>query len=389
MAFLSIVIPTRNRPELLRNAVESVLDQGVSDLEVIVSDNSEDIYAEQNKLVLASYLDSEINYVRPPSTLAMVSHWEWAINHASGSYVGILTDRMVFKKGAIRRICEILRTLQPNLLTYGHDSLFGEQPPFQYMQRKCSGALRTLTRESVVEDCQRGSVSRLWPLWPRMMNSVCETTVLADLRKNYGSVFTGVAPDYSFCFRAMDWLGECQTLDMSLLITTAEYASNGKHFTETSVSDAKRDFVSLAEAGVSPEVKTVLVHSTIPWTAPVPYNIELLEYQIARKYQVSGMLGPIDIASFYRASFLTLLAWRVHGREVTAGMQALEALRSRHQLTKPTITNQARTVGKQGLARHLARFGLLRKSRMLRGFSTINDVREYDIDPAPNPGQAN
>lgn len=386
MAFLSIVIPTRNRPELLRNAVASVLDQGVSDLEVIVSDNSEDIYAEQNKLVLASYLDSEINYVRPPSTLAMVSHWEWAINHASGSYVGILTDRMVFKKGAIRRICEILRTRHPDLLTYGHDSLFGEQPPFQYMQRKCSGALLTTTRESVVEACQRGHVSRLWP---RMMNSVCERSVLADLRKNYGSVFTGVAPDYSFCFRAMDWLGECQTLDMSLLISTAEYASNGKHFTETSVSDAKRDFVSLAEAGVSPEVKTVLVHSTIPWTAPVPYNIELFEYQIARKYQVSGMLGLIDIASFYEAAFLALLAWRVHGREVTAGMQALEALRSRHRLTKPAVKNQARTVGKHALARLLSRFDLLRKSRMLRGFSTINDVREYDIDPAPNPGQPN
>ncbi|MBK5567266.1 glycosyltransferase, partial [Ensifer sp. SSB1] len=37
----SVVIPTRNRPDILVDAVASVLEQTFSDLELIVSDNSQ------------------------------------------------------------------------------------------------------------------------------------------------------------------------------------------------------------------------------------------------------------------------------------------------------------------------------------------------------------
>ena len=40
--FFSIVIPTKNRPELLRDAIRSVLLQNFDDYELIVSDNFND-----------------------------------------------------------------------------------------------------------------------------------------------------------------------------------------------------------------------------------------------------------------------------------------------------------------------------------------------------------
>jgi glycosyltransferase involved in cell wall biosynthesis len=102
----SIVIPTRNRPELAAIAIKSVLRQDFQDFEVVVSDNSSPEDEPELEKVVAKTADSRVRYVRPPAELTMGEHWEFALGHARGEYVGYLTDRMVFTRrssGASRR----------------------------------------------------------------------------------------------------------------------------------------------------------------------------------------------------------------------------------------------------------------------------------------------
>ena len=57
--------------------------------------------------------DDRERYVRPPQPFAMPAHWEWAIQQAladyDASHVTYLTDRMMFRKGALREVRRVLR----------------------------------------------------------------------------------------------------------------------------------------------------------------------------------------------------------------------------------------------------------------------------------------
>src|SRR4051794_10821383 len=97
-----VVIPTRNRADLAINAIRSVLTQPGCDVQVLVSDNSttdEDAgtlirFCEQLK-------DERLRYIRPPESMSMSVHWEWAMQQAlhlySANHFSYLTDRMIFR----------------------------------------------------------------------------------------------------------------------------------------------------------------------------------------------------------------------------------------------------------------------------------------------------
>ncbi|HEY0730270.1 MAG TPA: glycosyltransferase [Pyrinomonadaceae bacterium] len=63
-----VVIPTRNRAAIAMNAIRSVLDEAVEDVEVLVSDNST---SEAERDALAKFCGGleGLRYVRPPESL--------------------------------------------------------------------------------------------------------------------------------------------------------------------------------------------------------------------------------------------------------------------------------------------------------------------------------
>ncbi|HEX8639024.1 MAG TPA: glycosyltransferase family 2 protein, partial [Pyrinomonadaceae bacterium] len=64
--FFSVVIPTRNRAQLLKHAIQSVLDQTFTDFEVIVSNN---FSVDNTKEVVNSYADERVRYFEAPRSL--------------------------------------------------------------------------------------------------------------------------------------------------------------------------------------------------------------------------------------------------------------------------------------------------------------------------------
>jgi len=72
----SIVIPTRDRPNLLKDAIQSALNQEFDDYEIIVSDNSTN--SETQKLV-SEFESKKIKYFRTPRLLDMPKSWEFAL----------------------------------------------------------------------------------------------------------------------------------------------------------------------------------------------------------------------------------------------------------------------------------------------------------------------
>jgi glycosyltransferase involved in cell wall biosynthesis len=85
----SVLLPTRNRLELLHYAVESVRRQDYGDWEIIVSDNdsTEDVGS-----YVRGLQDSRIRYVRTARFVPVTDNWNNALAHSSGEYVVMLGD---------------------------------------------------------------------------------------------------------------------------------------------------------------------------------------------------------------------------------------------------------------------------------------------------------
>ena len=107
MTTLSIVIPTRDRPELLRAVLTSIQMQSRIPDEVVVSDNSRRMAQETEQVTLASG-PVPISYVRPQHQLSAVEHWNFAIQQTSGDYVTALTDKMPLLSNTLQRSMDVL-----------------------------------------------------------------------------------------------------------------------------------------------------------------------------------------------------------------------------------------------------------------------------------------
>ena len=85
----SVLLPTRNRLEYLRYAIESVRRQDYVNWEVVVSDNdSQDDIAGY----VRSLGDDRIRYVRTDRLIPVTENWNNALHHSEGDYVVMLGD---------------------------------------------------------------------------------------------------------------------------------------------------------------------------------------------------------------------------------------------------------------------------------------------------------
>lgn len=86
---VSVLLPTRNRLEYLRYAIETVRRQHDGDWELVVSDNDSEEDIEGHVRSLA---DERIRYVRTASFVPVTENWNNALAHSRGRYVVMLGD---------------------------------------------------------------------------------------------------------------------------------------------------------------------------------------------------------------------------------------------------------------------------------------------------------
>lgn len=94
----SVLLPTRNRIDLLRHAVESVRMQDYADWEIVISDNASE---EDVAGFVASCGDDRIRYSRTDSFLPVTENWNRALEQSSGDYLIMLGDDDALMPGCL------------------------------------------------------------------------------------------------------------------------------------------------------------------------------------------------------------------------------------------------------------------------------------------------
>ncbi|PEM14532.1 glycosyltransferase family 2 protein [Bacillus wiedmannii] len=101
---VSILIPTYNRPHYFKIALESVLAQTYSNIEIIVGDDS--TTNETEKLIYRHYLHrhKHITYIRNASTLGQFHNALTLLKQSKGEYINFLMDDDIFYNNKIEKM---------------------------------------------------------------------------------------------------------------------------------------------------------------------------------------------------------------------------------------------------------------------------------------------
>ena len=189
---LSLVIPTRERPETLGYTLRTALDQRSQNFEVIVSDNfSQDNTAQ----VVKSLSDPRLHLINPGRRLSMSNHWEFALLRATGDYIMFIGDDDAIVPGGLDQ-------LEASILTTRALAYCWPRPIYNWpMDGKPANIVRLPPphgpSEIDLRNAAKLSASKgLWdPLIPSMYHSAVAKGIPDAIRENTGRVFHSTQPD--------------------------------------------------------------------------------------------------------------------------------------------------------------------------------------------------
>lgn len=291
---LAVVIPTRNRSDLALRAIGSVLPQLPDGSVVVVSDNSTQ---EQHESTLRAYVQGlardDVQYLRPPKDLAMPAHWEWAFSQVASipsiTHTTVLTDRMIFKQGAIDHLVDLIAESPGSIISYNHDMVDDSSTPVRLHCAAWSGTTLEVTSARLLE---LSAAMEQFMVLPRMLNCIVPIDHLQKIRAVFGNVFDSVAPDFCFAYRTLSQVDSILHLDESLLLDGSIARSNGHSYARGQLSRDHADFVAK------------LGGSSLNGAAPVPgfetvSNTITSEYELIRRQTGLSRFLPVDMNAYF------------------------------------------------------------------------------------------
>jgi Glycosyl transferase family 2 len=201
---ISVLLPTRNRLELMRHAVESVRRQSDEDWEIVISDNhsEEDIGG-----YVASLRDDRIRYLRTPGAVPVTDNWNNALAAAEGEYIIMLGDDDAILPGyftTIRRLASEFSNpdvIYHSALLYAYPSVLPDAPEGylkSYGYASFFGGARSpfvLDRE-VAQAMVQGAMSFRVLYGFNMQFATVSRRIVKQLQEDGGPFYRSPFPDY-------------------------------------------------------------------------------------------------------------------------------------------------------------------------------------------------
>jgi glycosyltransferase involved in cell wall biosynthesis len=198
MPEFSIVIPTRNRAISARLAVKSALAESDTEVEVIVSDNSDEPIDFKTP-------DSRLRVLRSDTVLSMPDNWERVVRAARGDWVILLSDKCRLVPGALRTLRDLAGSTY-SVVTYFRTSFFQELSAAQLEREgEWTSNPGRLVRPCLPLICEAGDSLASLRSWfadiaytgkhPMLYNAIVRKTILDRTLKKFPSLFVGMAPD--------------------------------------------------------------------------------------------------------------------------------------------------------------------------------------------------
>ncbi len=199
----SVLLPTRNRLELLRYAIETVRRQDYDDWEIIVSDND----SEQD---IAGYVksiaDPRIKYFRTDSFVPVTDNWNNALGKSVGDYVLMLGDDDCLMKRCLSTLCRLMKEhgkpdfIYTNALLYAYPGVVPGEPAGYLQSIGYAEFLRSVTNpywldQTTALNQVRNAMNFRMTYGYNMQYAVISRDLIKALQ-DFGSFFQSPYPDF-------------------------------------------------------------------------------------------------------------------------------------------------------------------------------------------------
>jgi glycosyltransferase involved in cell wall biosynthesis len=102
---ISVIIPTYNRPEYLKVAIASAVQQTYQNIEIIISDNCS---TTNTQAIIESFSDPRIRFWRQPTNVGMFANQMHAFKMAQGKYIASLHDDDMWNEDFLEKLVPTL-----------------------------------------------------------------------------------------------------------------------------------------------------------------------------------------------------------------------------------------------------------------------------------------
>jgi len=303
---LVVVIPTRNRADLAISALKSVLSQSAPAIQVFISDNStNNDFRSHLREFCDGARDKRVRYLTPPEPLPMAKHWDWVLQQAlslsEADHFSFLTDRMLFKPNAIEELIGVITAYPDKILTYMHDIVDDFTVPAVVRQYTWTGNLYEVPTTRLLEMSAQSIMYD--SCLPRMLNCIVPRDILRAIQERFGSIFSPIAPDWNFCYRALEMEQSILFHDKAALVHHAQDRSNGQSAHYGITNESYRSFIR--DLGALP----------LNFAAPFPeiitvWNAIVSEYCHTKQATQSPKFPEVNLDNYKRALALGVAAIR-------------------------------------------------------------------------------
>lgn len=255
----TVVIPTRERHDVLEKALRTVTEQDYERLEIIVSDNAS---SPETAEVVRRAGDARVRYVNTGRRISMSHNWELALSHVSEGWVTVIGDDDGLLPGAIRSIADVVarssvRMIRSAVCAYTWPSMHGQE----------HGRLIVPLRRGAEIRHSRTWLARVlhgnatYHDLPMLYNGgYVDAAVLTEIKRRTGSIIRSRIPDIYSAVAIASVLGEYLFVHEPSAINGASKHSTGSaHFAKGGDRTAAQRFDS---------------EGNIPWHDDLPRNAD-------------------------------------------------------------------------------------------------------------------
>ncbi len=219
---LTVVVPTLNRPELAKIAVDSVLGQdGGFYCEIILSNNGAN--PQTREIFNSEFYKNRIRYLETKEVLPMPIHWEWATNFATGEYLMILPDRKFLKQGAVKKLISSMENNKDcEACCYCLDAM---NESGRLVTTKTFLADTKLSTKEILKKFENGLADG--HSLPRGLNCILRNKFIKNYRDKHGKYFDAISPDFRSAFNFLFAANNVYVIAEPLMVDTGFKLSNG------------------------------------------------------------------------------------------------------------------------------------------------------------------
>ena len=226
---LSIIIPTKNRYEYLKECLLSLKKLNSEKVEIIVQDNT------VNNYEIVDFIEklntNNIKYYYDPSELSQTDNSDLAAKHATGEYCTYIGDDDSVCSAMIDSVeymkKQNIDSAVINLATYHWpDVVFqGKKQPCLFFDRR-KPHIRYMNKNQIFKDFLSWGCQDIHYI-PRVYHGIIKRSVMEKIKDKTGSYFPGPSPDMANATAALLVINSFIEIPLPLIVSGYSYKSAG------------------------------------------------------------------------------------------------------------------------------------------------------------------